>query len=707
MPLLKTIKQQILSLVFVFFILNILALSVSAQSRLPNMPGYENYRNMSPKILNSVKSDWRFLEWNKDATGFKYLSSGKTFIYNIDAKTSVETTGVSPQNNSMISAGEPENGKQFTSAESPDKKLKAFYRNRNLWLSDADGKNEIAITTDGNEKDRTKYGAASWVYGEELDQKTAMWWSPDNKKIAFYRFDEGKVKDYYLLYKQLNLQDSIDVEPYTMVGENNPIVDIFIYDVKSKKTIQVDVRDGKPFTNSVVGQYVYGIEWSPNGTELLFHRTNRKQDIMEFAAANPQTGKTRVVVREEWLASYTRNLPEMKFLSDGKRFIWTSERNGFLNYYLYELSGKLLSTITNHQFEVVGIDNWEYLSTSDWAHIDEENEMLYYMARSGDNHMKRQLHKVGLDGKGDTRLTDPTLDHAVYISPDHKYFVDIAQTHDIPPVVTLMDIKGKEISGLFKSDMTRFNELGLKKTELFTFKAADGITDLHGMLSFPSNFDPSKTYPLLVSVYGGPESERIYETFRPSGSYTEFGFLFAQFESRGHARRGKRFMDPLYGNLGIVEMDDQAEGVKYLGSRSYVNRERVGIFGISYGGKAAADCILRFPDIFHAASASSGLMNLRNYDNIYLERHEGLLDANRAGYDKGSAITYAKNLKGHLMIYYGTSDDNVHPSNSFQLIDALQKAGKSFEVQVGPDKGHSSINSARMMEFFIENLVMN
>ena len=697
MPLQRTIKQKILSLVLAFLVTNILAIDIHAQSRLPNMPGYEKFKIMSPEIRNSVKSDWRFLEWNKEGTGFNFFAGGKTFTYNIDTKTTVEIVGATPPPNRLMATGaRPERGRQYTSAISPDKTLKSFYRNRNIWLSDVEGKNEIAITTEGNEKNRIKYGSASWVYGEELDQNTAMWWSPDNKKVAFYRFDEGKVKDYYLQYKQLKLQDSVEVEPYVKVGGNNPIVDLFIYDVESKKTIQVDVRDGQLFTNSVVGHYIYGIEWSADGTELLFHRTNRKQNIMEFTAADPETGKTRVIVHEEWLASYTKNSPDMKFLTDGKRFIWTSERNGFLNYYLYELSGKLLSTITNHQFEVAGIIN-----------IDEENETLYYMARSGDNHMKLQLHKIGFDGKGDTRLTNPTFNHTVYISPDHKYFVDIAQTYDIPPVVSLMDIKGKEISVLFKSDMTRFNELGLTKTELFTFKAADGLTDLHGMLFFPSNFDPSEKYPLLVSVYGGPETNGARETFSLPNSLTEFGFIVASFDSRSAGGRGKRFMDPYYGNLGIVEMDDQAAGVKYLESRPYINKERVGIFGTSYGGTAATMCLLRFPDLFHAAVANSGVMDFRNYDNIYTERHQGLLEDNSAGYDRGSAITYAKNLKGYLMIYYGTSDNNVHPANSLQLIDALQKAGKSFEVQIGPDMGHTALNRDRMMEFFIEHLIMN
>ncbi len=691
------LKRTIITALSLLILLNILFVSVNAQSRLPNMPGYEQYKKMGSEIRGSVKMDWRFNEWNSEGTEFSYITGGKKYNYTIDTKTSVEIPGGAPSMNMFgRRAGGPERGRQYTFAVSPDKKSKAFYKNRNMWISDADGKNEYAITEAGNEKLRIKYGSASWVYGEELDQSTAMWWSPDNKKIAFYRFDEGNVKDYYLQYKQLSLYDSVEVEPYVKVGANNPIVDIFIYDVDTKKTIQVDVRNGNPFTNSVVGHYIYGIEWTQDGSELLFHRTNRKQDIMEYAAANPTTGKTRVIVREEWLASYTKNSPEMKFLKDGKRFVWSSERNGYKNYFLYDLSGKLISTITNHQFEVAGI-----------VSVDEKNETLYYMARSGDNHMKLQLHKISFSGKGDVRLTNPAFNHTTYISPDYKYFVDIAQTHNTPPVVSLMDKKGKEVALLFTSDVTKFNELGLKKTELFTFKAADGVTDLHGLLFFPSNFDPSKKYPVLVTVYGGPETNGARETFSMPNGLAEFGFIVASLDSRSAAGRGKKFMDPYYGNLGIVEMDDQAAGVKALWTRPYINKERVGIFGTSYGGTASAMCLLRFPDVFHAACANSGVMDFRNYDNIYTERHQGLIEDNAAGYDRGNALKYAKDLKGHLMIYYGTSDNNVHPSNSLQLIDALQKAGKTFEVQVGPDQGHTALNRDRMMEFFIEHLVLN
>jgi dipeptidyl-peptidase-4 len=320
--------------------------------------------------------------------------------------------------------------------------------------------------------------------------------------------------------------------------------------------------------------------------------------------------------------------------------------------------------------------------------------------------MKLQLHIVSLDGKNNLRLTDPAYNHTVNLSPDNKYFIDNAQTHDKPPFTSLVDIKGKVLAELAKTDISKFEELGLKKVELFTFKAADGVTDLHGMLSFPSNFDPSKKYPVLVSVYGGPETNAARETFGTPGSLTEYGFLVASFDSRSAAGRGKKFMDPYYGNLGIVEMDDQAEGVKSLFSRPYVNKEKVGIYGTSYGGTSSGMCLLRFPDVFHAACANSAVTDWRNYDDIYTERYMGLLEENKVGYDAASLMKYAPNLKGHLMIYYGTSDNNVHPANALQLIDALQKAGKSFEVQVGPDRGHTAVNMDRMMEFFIEHLVI-
>lgn len=665
------------------------------------MPGYDRYKTIASQVRTSVKPGQVSVKWADDGKSFTYNLDGKKMQFDLKKKKAVVLGDAEKEESPMMRyrrmyGNRPERGRQFTFADAPDGKSKAIYRNGNVFITGMNGENEMAVTTSGDENKRIKFGSATWVYGEELAQTTAMWWSPDSKKLAFYSFELTKVRDYYLQYKQTEIYDSLEVEPYTKVGAVNPEVGLMIYDLESKKTVTVDVRDRKPFTDDVLGHYIYDIQWSPDGTELLFHRTNRKQNRMEWTAANPETGKCRVVVREEWLPSYTTNSPEFQFLSDNKRFIWTSENTGFKNYKLYDLSGKLLATLTNHPFEVAGI-----------VKVDEKAGFLYYMARSGENHAKLQLHRGKLDGTGDVRLTDPTFNHNVEISPDGKYIVDVAQTHDIPPFTQLLDAKGMVVTKLADSDMTKFNELGLKKVEAFTFTSVDGKTQLHGLLHFPSNFDPNKKYPLLVSNYGGPETNEFRETFVYPNSLTEYGFLIASIDGRNVGGKGKVIMDQIYGKLGYAEMEDFAEGVKALYNRPYFDKTRVGIFGTSFGGTTSAMCLLRFPDVFQAAVANSGVMDWRNYDNIYTERYMNLLSENLAGYELTSVMKYAPELKGKLMIYYGTSDNNVHPSNSLQLINALQKANKSFEVQVGPDRGHTAVSTDRMMEFFIQNLVLD
>lgn len=667
---------------------------LGAQDRLKTMPGYARYQSMAAEIPGSVKLGALNATWADDGRSFEYVWEGTLYRYDVAARRAT-AAGAAPQRPPMGRRGGPERGRQYESAESPDGKLRAFYRDRNLWISDADGRNETAVTTDGDEATRVKYGTASWVYGEELRQNTAMWWSPSGDKLAFYRFDESGIRDYYLQLDQTEIQSRMDIEAYPKAGTPNPVVDVFVYDVGTRKTVRLDVRDGKPFEDDVVGHYVYGIEWTPDGRELLIHRTNRRQNVMELAACSPATTKCRVVVREEWPASWVENSPTMQFLSDGKRFIWASERTGYRNYYLYDLSGKLLATLTNHPFEVGPIEL-----------VDEKAGVLWYMARSGDNHMKLQLHRVGLDGKGDRRLTDPAFHHTVMVAPDGRHFVDVAQTHDTPPVTRLMDANGKVVAELAKSDMTKFEQLGLQRVELFTFTAADGVTELHGMLHRPSNFDPNREWPLLVSVYAGPATNGARETFTLPHPLTEFGFLVVTLDARSAGGRGKRFLDAIYEKLGQVEIDDLAAGVKALRERPYVDGDRVGIFGTSYGGYASAMALVRYPDVFHAASASSPVTDWRHYDTIYTERYMWTPQGNRAGYDAGSVMTYVDQLRGRLMIYYGTADNNVHPSNAMQLIAALQRAGKSFEVQVGPDRGHTAINRDRMMEFFIESLIL-
>lgn len=707
----RTLVRAVVVLLFAAGALSL----VSAQDRLRTMPGYAQYQKMAKEIPGAVRGGALTVAW-KDIATFEYVREGKQYRYNVATRAATEI-GDAPDAGGRGRGrggrgGGPERGRQFDAAESPNGKLRAFYRDRNLWLSDVGGANEVQVTTDGSAAERIKYGTASWVYGEELNQNTAMWWSPDSTKLAYYRFDEKQVPDYYLQLDQTEVQSRMDVEAYPKAGAPNPVVDLFVYDLATKKTTRIDVRSGKPFENGVVGHYVYRVAWSRDGRELLFNRTNRRQNVLEFTAADPATGATRVIVREEWPTGWVENNPQIIWLADGKRFIWESERNGWTNLYLYDLSGKLIAPLTSHTtFETAAVTK-----------LDEKAGVLFYMARDGDNHLKLQLHRVGLDGRGDVRLTDPAFHHTVGgcmpapsgapaascgISPDNKFFVDVYQTHDTPPATRLVDARaGKVVVNLAESDMSQFTQLGLKKAEMFTYKAADGVTTLRGLIQFPSGFDPAKKYPVLVPVYGGPASagNTARETFVTPSVLTEYGFLVVNLDSRAAPGMGKRTLDAIYLKLGQTEIDDMAAGIKSLAGRPYFDSTRVGMYGTSYGGYASLMSLLRYPELYAAASSSSPVTAWYHYDSIYTERYMWIPQENKVGYEAGSAMTYVKNLKGRLMLYYGTADNNVHPSNMMQLIRALQDAGKSFDVQVGPDRGHSGINVDRMMEFFIEAL---
>jgi dipeptidyl-peptidase-4 len=716
-----------------------LAVSLSAQDRLRTMPGYEQFQKMQaamqggPAVISGAVTP----SWAEDGKSFTYATAGKAYKFDLVAMRAEETgdapvgggagrgagpgrAGGAPPAAGRAGGGgrgaapaagaanpcpteQVQRGRQAACAASPDGTMKAYYRDRNLYVSNADGSGEVAVTTDGSEKTRVKYGVGSWVYGEELDQTSAIWWSPDSKKVAFYRFDESKVKDYYIQMEQTQFQVSLDTEAYPKAGTDNPIADVLVYDLGTKQRVTLDTRDGKPLANDTVGYYVYGMSprgsWMPDSTEILMNRTNRRQNIMEYVACSPATTKCRVVVREEWPTGWTDNHPPLRWLADHKRFIWQSERNGFVNYYLYDVSGKLINPITtNATFESGAI-----------LKVDETAGVMFYMARDGQNYMKQQLHRVGLDGRGDVRLTDPKFTHSVNVSPDNKFFTDVYQTHDTPPATQLVDASGKVVAQIAKSDLTKFTTLGLRKVEMFTYKASDGATTLYGTIAFPSTFDPTKKYPTLVSVYGGPASGGNVptEAFATPSANAEYGFLLVSLSSRAAPGMGKKTLDAIYLKLGQTEMDDMAEGIKSLWSRPYFDKGRVGIYGTSYGGYTAAMEIVRHPDVFTAASASSPVTSWHHYDTIYTERYMWIPQENKEGYDAGSAMTYAKNLTGRLLIYYGTADNNVHPNNAMQLIQALQRAGKSFEVQVGPDAGHSGVNNQRMMEFFVENLIQH
>ena len=677
--------------------------SAGAQDRLKTMPGYEQYQRVAPKIREaaaSIATAGNF-GWSSDSRRVSFDSAGKRYAYDVATRrvaldTAPAETG---RQGRSFTGALPERGRQFAAAVDPTGKHQAIYRDRNVWIGDANGANAEPVTTDGSAATRVKYGTASWVYGEELSQRTAMWWSPDGRRLAFYRFDESKVPDYYLTPGFTRLQDSLDVEAYPKPGVPNPVVDLYVYDLGTKRTTRIDVRDGKPFENDAIGYYVFDVRWTPDGRSLTFLRTNRRQNTLELAAADPGRGTVRTVVHEAWPSGWIDDdpAPAMTWLADGRRFIWESGRTGFNNYYLYDFNtGTLITPLTRVAADAAGI-----------VRVDERANALFYLARDGASHLDLQLHRVGLDGRNDRRLTDPAFTHAITLAPDGKHFVDVAETHDQAPVARLVDMNGTVVAELAHADLTTFHALGLHPVELYEYQTPDGQMTLHGSISYPSNFDPSKKFPVLVSVYGGPGVPNgVTERFTMPSPLAELGFIVVGVEARTNPGMGRKALDAVYLKLGQTEIDDMAAGVKALFARPYVDSTRVGIFGTSYGGYTSVMEILRHPEIFAAASASSPPTDWRNYDTIYTERYMWIPQDNKDGYDKGSAMTYVDNLRGRLMLYYGTRDNNVHPSNMMQLIAALQRAGKSFDVQVGPDMGHSGVNQARMMEFFIDHLVL-
>ena len=691
------------------------------QDRLAGMPGYSQFTRTAPLVgqLNQEINRQRVtnITWLSNGAGVEYSVGGQSgkryrFAFATKARNEIPFPAPRPAEPFLKDAcgRDIDRGRQAEAQLSPDGKTLAIYRDRNLYIAtDCQGKNATAITTEGSVKDRIKYGTASWVYGEELEQTSAFWWSPDGKKLAYYRFDESKIPDYYLQIGQTGIYDSLDIEAYPKTGYPNPVVDLFVYDVATKKSTRIDVRDGKPFTNDVVGHYVYNVSWTPDGREITFNRKNRRQNILELTFCDPTGGKCRVVVREEWPSGWLENHTfddDMIWLSDGNRFLWTSHRNGYENYYLYDRTGKLINPVTSNFADLAKADEGLLELGEGAFSVDEKSNTLWYTARDGGNYMKVQLHRVGLDGRNDKRLTDTAFTHSVNVSPDGKYFVDIAQTHDTPPITRLVDRDGNVVAELARADAGAIEKAGLRKVELFTFLAADGKTRLHGTIAFPSNFDPSKKYPALLSVYGGPNSSAVNENFKLPSTIAEFGFLTLTLDTRASKGQGHKLLDDLYLKLGITEIDDMAAGVRSLATRPYFDATRVGIYGTSYGGYASLMALLRYPSVFAAASSSSPVTDWRNYDTIYTERYMWIPQENEKGYDAGSTNSYAAQLKGDLLLYYGSGDNNVHPNNTMQMVRALQAARKHFELQVGPDQGHTPVDQQRMLEFFIESLRM-
>ncbi len=584
-------------------------------------------------------------------------------------------------------------GTQATTVPSPDGKWVAKFVDSNVILEPAavEGAEKpaepVKVTTEGQGK--LKYGSADWVYAEELDQNTAMWWSPDSSKLAYYAFDERPVQDYWLVGGLTQTRTRPLVTGYPKAGEKNGIAKLELFDVATRRRTPLDVGPDAE-------QYIYGIRWTPKGDALLYFRTNRKQDTLDLVRVNPATGESRTVLTERQ-ATWQNNHPTLRFLDDGSRFVWETESNGFNNYQLWDLAKGKLADLTT--------DPWP---AGDIVLVDEQAGWLYYTARSSATKINPQLHRVRLDGTQGQRLTGEDMYWSGFkIAPDHSAFVATKEFVDTPPQTALYGMDGTERVVLAKAATDYFTKRNMQPPEFLRFKSADGAEDLYGVLHKPANYDPSRKYPLVVNTYGGPGVNLVSGRFQPADGETEFGVLVAKVDNRGTPGRGKAFETATYQALGGKDVDDQAQLVKELIARGLVEPGRVAISGHSYGGYMTLMCMLRYPDVFNVGVAGAPPSDWRQYDTIYTERYMRTPQENEKGYDDGSAVKLARKLKGKVLLLHGMVDDNVHPANTFAIADQWQRNNTPFEMMLFPGSAHGIFSPAHesvKWSFILRNL---
>lgn len=657
-----------------------------ATSKIESLPGYQAYQEISGLRRKMARlgrvSNAR---WSEDSKllSFKVGDDEKVIDLATGQETETEFNAATPPARSprfpTARAGRAE---QRTWTVSPDKKWKAVYQDFNVALhpfdatlenqadlKSADPATVVAVTEDGNEK--TRYGTCCWVYGEELSQSDAMWWSPDGKKLAFYEVAETHMKDYPLSVKNTEVYPTLETTRYPTAGEANPHVALLIYDLESKETVRVKV-DGPE------DQYIYDIDFTADGKHLRFHRTNRWQNELDVMLADVETGESRSIVTETQ-ETWQENSPTMRFLQDGTRFVWATERSGFNAYELRDISGKRLNAVSAADAEY---------PCGSIIELDEDAGWLYYVAYADANPYNAQLFRGRLDGTKVERLTEDSLSFSGFqFSPDHKYFTATGETAETPPKTFLFETGNTTPTAILaESDLSELE--GLQRPEFFNFTADDGKTQIWGVLYKPSNFDESKKYPLVIDVYGGPNSTAFSNRFGAGNPGCEFGFVIAKIGNRGTVGRGKAFESATYMRLGTPDLADQVAGVKHLAQRSYIDASRVGIYGHSYGGYMTALALLKFPEVFHVGVSGAPVTHWKNYDTIYTERYMRTPQVNSDGYESGSCMKFADQLQGNLLLVHGLMDDNVHPSNTWQLIDALYKADKRFDLLIYPGFRH-------------------
>lgn len=600
---------------------------------------------------------------------YRHSSKYNYYIYNITEKNIIKLS---------------DKGKQRLASFSPDGTKVAFIRDNNLYYFDLTTKKETAITTDGA-LNNIIYGTTDWVYEEEFGFTNAYFWAPESNKIAYYRFDESRVKQFTMtLYGKL-YPENYEYK-YPKAGEDNSLVTIHVYDIAKANSTAMDI-------GTETNQYIPRILWSKTQDKLAIYRLNRLQNHLQILLADANTGKHEIIYNET-NKYYIEINDNIYFFNDKNTFLISSEKDGFNHLYLYNFKGEQVKQITSGKWEVTELHG-----------VDEKNKWIYF-ASTQESPADRTLVRMSIDGKKSEQLSKRKGYNNAEFSANYKYFLHTYSNANTPHEYAVCLADGKEISSLQKNEDLKalLQQYQISPREFFTFKTSENI-ELNGWMMKPANFDPNKKYPVLMFVYGGPGSQEVlnrwdYNDYLWNQLMTQKGYFVVCVDNRGTGGRGEEFKKCTYLQLGNLETIDQIEAAKYLGTLPYIDSKRIGIFGWSYGGYMSTLCITKGADYFNTAIAVAPVINWRYYDNIYTERYMRTPQENPKGYDDNSPVSHAHKLKGKYLLIHGMADDNVHMQNAVTMADALIKKNIPFEMMYYPNKNHGIYGEKTRLHLF-------
>lgn len=568
---------------------------------------------------------------------------------------------------------------------SPDGSKIAYAKANNLFVMDVASGNSTAITNDG-EKNAIINGITDWVYEEEFAFVRAFDWSADSKKIAFIRFDERQVPEFSMDIYRKDLYPSQDKFKYPKAGEKNALVSLHIVDVASNTKKEVNLSQYNDF-------YIARMRWTNDANVLCAQVLNRHQNNLDLLFVDGTTAATKVVLNEKDNA-YVDVTDNLTFLKDNS-FIWTSEKDGWNHIYLYDKTGKLKNQVTKGAWEVTA-----------YYGFDEKTKTIFYQSTENGS-IVRDVYRIGLDGKKKMKLSKQVGTNAATFSPNFEFFINTYSSVTTPTQYSLNSAKdGVQVQMIVENSALteKLKKYDLPTKEFFVLTTEKGH-QLNAWMIKPKDFDATKKYPVFMYQYSGPGSQQVANDWLDTNDYwfmmlAQQGYITVCVDGRGTGFKGAAFKKCTQKELGKFEVEDQIDAAKVLGTYAYVDKTRIGIFGWSFGGFMASNCLFKGADVFKMAIAVAPVTNWRFYDSIYTERYMQTPQENASGYDDNSPINHVSKLKGSFLLVHGTADDNVHVQNSMQMIEALVQANKQFDWAIYPDKNHGIFGGKTRIQLF-------